>query len=104
MMRRRKDLVSDIVDILLEPLRRARELAPPPAISERPMIEPIEPIEEMFEERPRRRVEMRQPAESESIPPASNVEYWEKFWSDIASSAVPGYEYLRSRDIWKYLR
>ena len=100
-MRRRKDLVSDIVDILLEPLRRARELAPPPAISERPMIEPIEEVTRLTETS--MRLKMRQAPEYHGLSPFEREQELESLYTDLATP-VPGYEYLRSREIWKYLR
>ena len=99
----RRSIAGDIADILLEPLRRARELLPPPP-------EPLTRFEEEVIERSERifgrtsELEMKQRVLPESLPPASDVEYWSKFWADISRYAVPGYEYLRSGEIWKYLK
>ena len=101
MMRRRKDIVSDIVDILLEPLRRARDLALPPVALERPLIEPVENITRSTETRPR--LEMSQITEHHMSSSFERLHELESLYADLASP-VPGYEYLRSRDIWKYLR
>ena len=101
MMRRRKDVVSDIVDILLEPLRRARELALPPVMLERPEIEPIEEVTMFTETSPE--IRMRQVPEYRGLLSFERERELESLYADLATP-VPGYEYLRSREIWKYLR